>query len=166
MFAEIPSIYTLDEAIEFLVNPLKFQNIERQQLADWLKELREYKKADGTLESSSDALHAQLKSDFISIIHLLSNRDIEKIIRELTNEEIILANKGMPNDIWDKFLQSMSNRRQKLMIEDLDYIEPIKTIDARVAQRKILSIIYHLMGTGEIKIDDIEQLRMLNGESI
>ena len=160
VFAKISSIYTLDEAIEFLSNPLKYQYIEKQQVADWLMELKEYKKADGTFESSSKALHDILKSDFIRIIHLLNNRDIEKIIRELTNEEIIMANKEMPNDVWDKFLQSMSKRRQKLMTEDFDYLEPIRVNDGRVAQRKILSIIYHLMDTGAIILDDLEESKL------
>jgi len=149
---KLPSIYTLDEALEMLTNHNLYR-VEEEQIIDWLKELRNYKQADGSLQTDSNILHEMVKTEYTKYILLLNNKSLQKVMRELNDEEIIKANKGIPNkEVWNKFLQNMSKRKQKIIEEDYYYMGPIRSIDCWLNQKKILSIIYHLIDTGEIKI--------------
>jgi len=150
---KLPSIYTLDEALEMLTNHNLYR-VEEEQIIDWLKELRNYKQADGSLQTDSNILHEMVKTEYTKYILLLNNKSLQKVMRELNDEEIIKANKGIPNkEVWNKFLQNMSKRKQKIIEEDYYYMGPIRSIDCWLNQKKILSIIYHLIDTGEIKIE-------------
>jgi flagellar motor switch protein FliG len=148
------SIFSLDEIIEGFSRDCFGDRIVQDQIIDWLKELRNYKQADGTLQKDSNNFHDILKEEFARQILSLSNRSLQKVIQELVNEDIVRANKNASKEVWDKFLQNMTKRRQEMMIEKYEYMGPIRLNDSLSCQRKIRFMIYHLKDTGEIEFDD------------
>jgi hypothetical protein len=154
------SIFSLDEIIEALNESIYrdcfSDSLVKVQIIDWLKELRNYKQADGTLQTDSNNFHDILKEEFERQILSLSNRSLQKVIRELNDDDIVKANKSASKEVWDKFLQNMTKRKQKMMIDDYECIGPIRLNDCLSCQRKIRSMIYHLKDTGEIEFDDTD----------
>jgi flagellar motor switch protein FliG len=147
---ECLSILTLDEAIEGLTNGSIFFNFGKEQIVDWLKELRNYKEADGTMQTDSAVLREMILTEFTRVILSLDDKSLQKVMREIDDEVIIKANKTTSQEVWDKFLQNMTKRKQKMIIEDYEYMGIIRLVDNLFCQRHILRIIYHLMETGII----------------
>ena len=147
---ECLSILTLDEAIEGLTNDGVFFNFDKEQIVDWLKELRNYKEADGTLQTDSAVLREMILTEFTRVILSLDDKSLQKVMREIDDEVIIKANKTASQEVWDKFLTNMTKRKQKMIIEDYEYMGIIRLVDNLLCQRHILRIIYHLMETGII----------------
>ena len=151
---KLPSIITLDAAIEALTNHSFYIHVDQEQIIDWLKELREYKQADGSLQNDSNVLHDMIKTEFIKYILLLDNASIQKVMREIDDDDILKATKSIfrTKEVWKRFFQNMTKRKQKIMDEEYEYMGPIRSTDGLLSQRKILSIIYHLIDVGEITI--------------
>jgi hypothetical protein len=150
------SIFSLDEIINVIYRDCFCDSIVQVQIIDWLKELRNYKQADGTMQTTYNNFHDILKEEFEKQILSLSDRSLEKVIWELDDEVIVIANKNASKEVWDKFLKNMTKRKQKMMIEDYKYIGPIRLNDCLSCQRKIRSMVYHLKDTGEIEFDDTD----------
>jgi flagellar motor switch protein FliG len=77
---------------------------------------------------------------------------MQKLIRDLEDEDIIKANKYTPKEVWNKFLQNMTERKRKTMLEDYEYMGQIPEFDSLLSQRKIALAIIHLIDVGEIKL--------------
>ena len=84
------------------------------------------------------------------MVLVLDDKSIQKVLREVSDEKILFATKISPDEVWNKFLQNMSKRKQKMMVEDREYLRIFRPFDTPISQRLILSIIYHLIDTGEI----------------
>ena len=150
MKGDLPPIISLDEAIEGLTNRKIYVYVEQQQIIDWLKELRNYKEADGTLQTDSNILHEMLKTEFEKMVLILDDKSMQKVLREISDERILVAAKNSPDEVWNKFLKNMSKRKQKMMVEDREYLRIYRAFDIPLSQRHILSIIYHLIDVREI----------------
>jgi flagellar motor switch protein FliG len=150
------SLFSLDEVIGVLPRDCFGDRIVQEQIIDWLKELRNYKQADGTLQTDSSIFIDRQKKEFERQILLLSNRSLQRVIQGLDVVDFASAIKIMSPEVWDKFCQNMSKRRQEMMLENCMYIGPVWLYDCLSRQRKILSVIYHLKDIGEIEFDDTD----------
>jgi len=85
-------------------------------------------------------------------IVLLSDRDIQKVMREVDSQELSKALKSVEIEVQEKIFKNMSKRAATMLKEDMEYMGPIRLKDVEEAQQKIVSIIRHLEDTGEIVI--------------
>jgi len=85
-------------------------------------------------------------------IVLLSDRDIQKVMREVDSQELSKALKSVEMEVQEKIFKNMSKRAATMLKEDMEYMGPIRLKDVEEAQQKIVSIIRHLEDTGEIVI--------------
>jgi len=85
-------------------------------------------------------------------ILMLSDRDIQKVMREVDSQELAKALKGVDAEVQEKIFRNMSKRAAAMLMEDMDYMGPIRLKDAEAAQQKIVSIITYLEKSGEINI--------------
>ncbi|MCL1836299.1 MAG: flagellar motor switch protein FliG [Treponema sp.] len=85
-------------------------------------------------------------------IVLLSDRDIQKVMREVDSQELSKALKSVDTEVQDKIFKNMSKRAATMLKEDMEYMGPVRLKDVEEAQQKIVSIIRHLEDTGEIVI--------------
>ena len=81
----------------------------------------------------------------------LSDRDIQKILRELDSELLAKALRGATK-VAEKIFLNMSQRAAGMLKEDMEFLGPIRDIDVREAQRKIVNIVKKLEEDGEIII--------------
>lgn len=82
----------------------------------------------------------------------LDDRSIQRILREVETKDIALSLKGMKDDVRDKILRNMSERAQQMLIDDMEYMGPVRAKDVQQAQSKIVGVIRTLETAGEIVI--------------
>ncbi|MCL2137898.1 MAG: flagellar motor switch protein FliG [Treponema sp.] len=85
-------------------------------------------------------------------IVLLSDRDIQKVMREVDSQELAKALRSVDTEVQDKIFKNMSKRAATMLKEDMEYMGPIRLKDVEEAQQKIVSIIRHLEDVGEIVV--------------
>ena len=110
-----------------------------------------------------DSLREALKNELwtFSELLLLGDRDIQKVLREVDNGTLAKALKISDFNIQDKIYRNMSKKAAANLREEIEYMEPIRLIDARAAQDEIIQIMARLEEQGEIVLVRNRDERML-----
>lgn len=82
----------------------------------------------------------------------LEDRAIQRILREIETKDLALSLKGIKDDVKDKILRNMSERAQTMLLDDIEYMGPVRARDVQVAQSKIVGLIRALEAAGEIVV--------------
>ncbi len=80
----------------------------------------------------------------------LEDRSIQLLLKEVESESMIIALKGSPQELRDKFLKNMSQRAADAMREDLEMRGPVRVSQVEAEQKNILAIVRRLTDAGEI----------------
>lgn len=80
----------------------------------------------------------------------VEDRAIQMILKEVDNDTLMVALKGAPEELRDKFMRSMSTRAAETLREDLDAQGPIRVSKVEAEQKKILQIARNLAESGQI----------------
>jgi flagellar motor switch protein FliG len=102
-----------------------------------------------------DELLAQRMIDEMFLFENLlgvEDRGIQLLLKEVESETLIIALKGSPQELRDKFLKNMSQRAAELLREDLEMRGPVRVSQVETEQKKILTIVRRLADAGEIVI--------------
>jgi hypothetical protein len=102
-------------------------------------------------ENTQYSLEAFLPLNF-DILLTLDDRAIQKILREVDSQDIARALKNQNEAVQDKIFKNMSKRAAEMLKEDMEYMGPVRIIDAKESQEKILDIVRQLEQAGEIVI--------------
>jgi flagellar motor switch protein FliG len=82
----------------------------------------------------------------------LDNRSIQRVIREIPNEDLLLALKAASEEVKEIVYQNMSKRMVENFKEEMEYMGPVRLRDVEEAQTRIVSIIRRLEEAGEVVI--------------
>jgi len=82
----------------------------------------------------------------------VDDRGIQALLREISNELLVVALKGCDPEISDKILGNMSKRAGTLLREDMEAKGPIKLSDVEEAQKEILDVARRLAESGDIDL--------------
>ena len=82
----------------------------------------------------------------------LDDRAIQRILREVDTKDLALSLKGTRDDVKDKILRNMSERAQAILLEDMEYMGPVRAREVQEVQSKIVSVIRTLEQNGELVI--------------
>jgi flagellar motor switch protein FliG len=85
-------------------------------------------------------------------VTLLSDRDIQQVLREVDSKELAMALKAVDDAVKDKIYQNMSKRAAAMLSEDMEYMGPVRLRDVEDAQQRIVNIIRKLEEAGDIVI--------------
>jgi len=91
----------------------------------------------------------QLMFIFEDLINV-DDRGIMAILKEINNEELILAMKTASDEMKEKIFKNMSERAAQMMKEDLEVMGPVRLKDVEVAQQSIIKIAKKLEAEGKI----------------
>ena len=83
---------------------------------------------------------------------MLSDRAIQKLLRETDYQCLALALKDTDDEVKEKIFRNMSKNAAKMLQEDIEYMGPVRLKDAEEAQGKIVATIRRLEDSGEIVI--------------
>ncbi len=87
----------------------------------------------------------------------LDNKAIMEILKNVDKNELMVALKGAPEEVMDKFLANMSKRASEMFKEDMEVLGPIKKSDVEKAQKKIIEEIKALIDKGVIEYGSGEE---------
>jgi len=82
----------------------------------------------------------------------VDDRGIQALLREISNDLLVVALKGCDPAISDKILGNMSKRAATLLREDMDAKGPIKLSDVEQSQKEILDVARRLADAGDINL--------------
>lgn len=107
-----------------------------------------------SLEEEDPELAEEIKKRMFVFedIVLLDDRAIQKVLREVDQQELGKALKAVDNEVQDKIFKNMSKRAANTLKEDMEFMGPIRLKDVEEAQQKIVSVIRKLEEQGEIVV--------------
>ena len=82
----------------------------------------------------------------------LDNRTIQRVIRDVENNDLQLALKASSADVKEVIFRNMSNRMAETFREEIEYMGPVRLRDVEEAQGRIVGVIRRLEESGEIII--------------
>ena len=82
----------------------------------------------------------------------VDDRSMQRLLREVSNDRLVLALKGADKKVKDKIMSNMSQRASEMRVEDLDAAGPAKVSDVDAAQKEILTLARKLADEGEITL--------------
>ncbi|WP_405102199.1 flagellar motor switch protein FliG [Oceanobacillus sp. FSL H7-0719] len=107
-----------------------------------------------TLETQDPELAEEIKKRMFVFedIVILDNRAIQRVIREVENEDLRLSLKVASEEVKDIVFSNMSQRMAETFKEEMEYMGPVRLRDVEDAQTRIVTAIRRLEDVGEIVI--------------
>ena len=85
-------------------------------------------------------------------ILLLDDRAIQRVLRDVDNNDLAVALKGANEQVQTAIFNNLSKRLSAMIKEDMEFMGPVRMKDVEEAQQKIVNIIRKLEDAGEIVI--------------
>jgi len=85
-------------------------------------------------------------------IGLVDDKGIQRVLKEIENDELCVALKTASEDLREKILGNMSSRAAEMIREDMEFMGPVRVTDVEAAQQRIVDVVRRLEDTGEIVI--------------
>ncbi|UDQ98148.1 flagellar motor switch protein FliG [Lentisphaerota bacterium WC36G] len=82
----------------------------------------------------------------------LSDRDLQKVLREVQSETLAIALRGASPEVTDKFMNNLSKRAKEGIAEEMELLGKLKRSDVENEQKTIINSIRELEAAGEITI--------------
>ena len=82
----------------------------------------------------------------------LDDKSIQRVLREVDNNELATALKGSNEEVQSAIFNNLSKRLAAMIREDMEFMGPVRLKDVEEAQQKIVNVIRKLEDTGEIII--------------
>ncbi len=91
-------------------------------------------------------------------IVMLDDRSVQTLLREVSNDILLLALKTASEEIKEKFFKNMSSRAAEMLKEDLETMGPVKVSEVENAQKEIVKIVRKLIQEGKITLGRGEEM--------
>ena len=85
-------------------------------------------------------------------ILLLDDRAIQRVLRDIENNDLAIALKGSNEQVQTTIFNNLSKRLATMIKEDMEFMGPVRMKDVEEAQQKIVAVIRKLEDAGEIVI--------------
>ena len=85
-------------------------------------------------------------------INMVNDKGIQAVLKEVENDQLVLALKTASDQLKNKILGNMSSRAAETIREDMEFMGPVRISDVEAAQQKIVDIVRRLEEAGEIII--------------
>lgn len=86
-----------------------------------------------------------------------SDRDIQSVLKNVESSQWAMALKGASEDLKQKILNNMSKRAATLLMEEMEYLGPVRASNVEQVQQQIVDIIRRLEDMGEITVHANEE---------
>ena len=107
-----------------------------------------------TLEIEEPELAEEIRKKMFVFedILLLDDRAIQRVLRDVDNNDLAVAMKGSNEEVQNAIFNNMSKRLAVMIKEDMEFMGPVRMKDVEESQQKIVNIIRKLEDSGEIVI--------------
>ena len=106
------------------------------------------------LSAADEVLGDEVKEKMFVFDNLmnLDDRGLQVLIRDIPQENLLVALKGVDPQTAERFFQNMSERASAILREDLEASSPLKLSDVEAAQKEIVRTAKKLADQGELMI--------------
>lgn len=107
-----------------------------------------------TLEIEEPELADEIRRKMFVFEDILSldDKSIQRVLREVDNNELAMALKGSNEEVQNIIFNNLSKRLAAMIKEDMEYLGPVRLKDVEEAQQRIVNIIRKLEDSSEIII--------------
>ncbi len=114
----------------------------------------------GLIEQVDDKLATTIKDMMFTFedITKMDNNGIREILKVADKKDLMIALKGAPDELRDKFLGNMSQRAQDAFLEEMQFLGAVRVKDVEEAQRKIVEEVQKLAEQGVIQIGESDEM--------
>ncbi len=114
----------------------------------------------GLIEQVDDKLATTIKDMMFTFedIIKMDNNGIREILKVADKKDLMIALKGAPDELRDKFLSNMSQRAQDAFLEEMQFLGAVRVKDVEEAQRKIVEEVQKLAEQGVIQIGESDEM--------
>lgn len=111
------------------------------------------------LELKQPELADEVKANLFIFEDIISldRTSIQRILRDVNNEDLVLALKGASEEVSEVIFENLSKRASELLREDIKFMGPVRLSAVEEAQQRIVAIIRRLDETGEVIMGRGEQ---------
>jgi flagellar motor switch protein FliG len=152
----------LHELTDVLTEMLSGQGLKRSRLGGVrtaaeivnLMTSAQEEEAIAHVREQDEALAQRIVDEMFVFENLLSleDRSIQRLLKDIESESLIVALKGAPQELRDKFLNNMSQRAAETLREDMELRGPVRVSQVEAEQKAILQVARRLSEAGEIVI--------------
>ncbi len=82
----------------------------------------------------------------------LDDRGVRELLKEISNEDLMMAMRGATDELKEKFFKNMSERAANMIREELEYMAPAKLSDVENAQQGIVRVVRRLEAEGKVSV--------------
>jgi flagellar motor switch protein FliG len=82
----------------------------------------------------------------------LDDRGVLRVLRDVETRELALALKAASEELKDKILTNLSSRARDALLEEIEFLGPVRVSDVEAAQANIVSLVRTLEEAGEIVV--------------
>jgi len=106
------------------------------------------------IDEADEELANELRDGMFIFENLLAldHRSMQTLLRDVSNEDLILALKGASEELKVKIFANMSSRAAELLADDLAAKGPVRLSEVETAQRSILDVAKRLDEDGQIQL--------------
>ncbi|HZY19156.1 MAG TPA: flagellar motor switch protein FliG [Ramlibacter sp.] len=110
--------------------------------------------AIGAIREEDGELAQKIEEQMFTFSDLmkLDNKSMQRVLREVNNEQLVVALKGADPEMREKVFSNMSSRAADTLREDLESKGPVRMSDVDAEQKGILKIARRLADEGEIML--------------
>jgi len=83
----------------------------------------------------------------------LSNRDLQRVMREIESSDLVVALKSANENLQNALLGAVSKRAAETLREEMEMLGPVRLKDVEAAQDRIIQSVRQLEEDGEVTID-------------
>ncbi|ARS54062.1 flagellar motor switch protein FliG [Kushneria konosiri] len=152
----------LQELTEVLSGLLDGQNLKRSKMggvrtAAEILNLMNSTQEESVIESvrhHDDSLAQQILDEMFVFDNLadVEDRSIKRILQDVDSNSLVIALKGAPEEVRNRFLTNMSSRAAELLREDMQMRGPIRLSQVEAEQKNILQLVRRLADAGEVTL--------------
>ena len=112
------------------------------------------------IEQVNNELAEEIKEKMFTFedILKLDNNAMREILKEADKNQLMIALKGAPEELKEKFLANMSQRAAAAFEEEMQFLGPVKVKDVEAAQRSIVEIVQKLAEEGKVSVGAEEEV--------
>ncbi|WP_246119115.1 flagellar motor switch protein FliG [Alkalibacterium putridalgicola] len=106
------------------------------------------------LEQKQPELAEEVKASLFTFEDIVSlqKSDVQKVLREVDHDDLVLALKGVSDELRDFIYDNLSSRAVETLKEDMQYLGPARLSAVEEAQQSVVTVIRRLDEHGEIYI--------------
>ncbi|HOV73328.1 MAG TPA: flagellar motor switch protein FliG [Candidatus Hydrogenedentes bacterium] len=94
---------------------------------------------------------ARLMFTFDDLVYV-EDGGIQKALREIETKDLAMALKSASEEVKEKVFRNMSERAREMILEEIEFMGPVRLKQVEEAQQKIVSVVRRLEDAGELVV--------------